>query len=451
MKTKETDLTKKNRKMLLTINNPQKVETTPNGGIITEEILQDCINGNEQAKVAAIAGLKNYIDNSKICVGKTSVYYCFSYEVGKKGETPHTHIYFEFENPRVGNTVKNVFPTSHIDYCGGSNTSIRDYVFKTGKKWEGTEKEETRIDGTQYQNSELPEEKGQGSRSDLDSIKELIEQGKTPREILEINPNNYLFEKYIGEMYYNKRCAETPIKRDVNVVVHTGVAGSGKTNVLTKLNEQDLFIGADYSSALFDNYEAQDVLFLDEFRGQIPYNQLLIILDGYKMPIHARYFNKFALWNNVHITSVIPMEEWYNNDNIRDTFEQLKRRVTHITYHFMTCNNVFIPDKMAFLKDHKKIEIKYHEYTVESAKYISYEKLEKEALSANGIIARYNADMTINVSLNLERPNWLKERDAARHKLGKNKLDVLYAESLFKPIADNGDNDPFNLLSVASN
>lgn len=450
MKFKDTDLSKKNRKMLLTINNPDKEGNFLNDDIVTTDMIQACINGNDQAKAAVIESLKNYIDNSSIIKGKTPVYYCFSLEVGEQG-TPHFHIYFQFENSRCGNTIKGFFPKSHIDYCGGSNTSIRGYVFKSGKKWEGSEKEETRIDGTQYENSELPEEKGQGTRSDLDTIKELIDQGKTPREILEINPNNYFFEKYIGEMYYNKRCAETPIKRDVNVVVHTGVAGSGKTNVLTKLSEQDLFIGADYSSALFDNYEAQDTLFLDEFRGQIPYNQLLIILDGYKMPIHARYFNKFALWNNVHITSVIPLEQWYNNENIRDTFEQLKRRVTHITYHFITCGNVFIPNKMNFLKNHNKNDISYHEYTVESAKYSSYEELEKEALAANNVIAHYNDDMTISVSLDLERPQWLKERDAARHKWGKDKMDILYAESIFKPVVDNGDNDPFGMLSNVSN
>lgn len=426
MKIKKTDLSLRNRKMLLTVNNPQKQETTSKGPLFEEIALNDALNGNEQAKIYIIDRVKNYIDNSTIIKGKTNAYYCFSLEVGKQGETPHLHIYFQFENGRVGNTVKNVFPTSHIDYCGGSNTSIRDYVFKTGKKWENSEKEETRIDGTQFENSELTEEPGQGTRSDLDTIKELVDSGKTPREILEINPNNYFYEKFIGEMYYNKRCAETPIKRDINVTVHTGVAGSGKTNVLTKLNEQDLFIGADYSSALFDNYEAQDVLFLDEFRGQIPYNQLLIILDGYKMPIHARYFNKYALWNSVHITSVIPIEEWYNNDNIRDTFEQLKRRVSKITYHFMVdSNNVFIPDKMEYLRTHKKSDIRYHEYTIEAEKYVDYETLEQEALSSCGAFRAIENDDFCSL------PSLTLDQELEEWKKGNDPFNVLTEEQLF--------------------
>lgn len=371
-----TDLNKKSRKMQFTINNPQKETTTPQGkGLNT------------------VKDVKDYIDG--IGVVKEKDYYCFSFEKGLKEETPHIHIFFSFKSPRYGKVLKEFFPTAHIEYCVGKNSENRDYIYKTGK-WEGDEKEGTRIEGMQYENREIPEDKCSGKRTDLETIKELINQGLKPREILEINPNNYRHEKYIFEMYYNKRCNETPIKRDISVTIHTGVAGSGKTNVLQTLSEQDLFIGADYSSALFDNYEGQDILFLDEFRGQIPYNQLLIILDGYKMPIHARYSNKYSLWTDVHITSVIPIEEWYNNDNIRDTFEQLKRRVTKITYHYMTCGDVFIPNKMEFLKNHRKEEIQYHEYTVISSKYDTYEKLEKEALEQGNVNFIYNSDLESN-------------------------------------------------------
>lgn len=363
---KNTDLNKKCRKMQLTINNPQKPATTTcNKGLTTVE------------------DVKNYIDGTGLI---KEDYYCFAFEIGLKEETPHLHVFFYFNNAKIGTTIKKHFPTAHIEFCRGSNQENRDYVFKSGK-WEGNEKEGTRIPNMQYENKEVPAEKGQGKRSDLENIKDLVDSGLTPREILEINANFYKFDKYIGEMFYNKRLKETPMKREVNVVVHTGVAGTGKSNVLTTLPEDKLFIGADYSSALFDNYEGQEILFLDEFRGQIPYNQLLIILDGYKMPIHARYYNKYSLWNDVHITSVIPIEDWYNNDNIRDTFEQLKRRVSKIVFHIMysKADRTYINDKMEFLKNHTKDEIGYTEYSIDAAKYTTYEDLEKEALTACNI------------------------------------------------------------------
>lgn len=412
MKFVQTDLSKKTRKILLTINNPTKPETTPKGCLIPEDIMQDCLNGDEKAKECIINIVKQYIDSSTIVNGKTGVYYCFTIEIGKEG-TLHIHIFFQFENPRLGNSIKKVFPTSHIDYCNGSNNSAREYVFKIGK-WEGDPKADTRIDGVQYENGTLPEEKGQGERTDLEMIRDLIDSGLHPQQILDSDPNNYRLEGYIRKMYFDKRKKETPIKRSVEVVIHTGVAGSGKSNVMTLIDENTIFIATDYSAALFDNFCGEEVLFLDEFRGQIPYNQLLIMLDGYKVPIHARYANVLSVWNTVHITSVIPVEEWYNLENIRDTFEQLKRRIAYITYHYMTCNNVFIPDKMAFLKDHDKSEIEYREYTIKAEQYTSYEELEKEALEAAGIEMKYNSELDETVfndsTIDDEYKNWLQSK-----------------------------------------
>lgn len=395
MKYIKTDLSKKCRKMLLTINNPQAPGTRPDDGVlIPSAVLDGALNGDADAGKSAIALVMNYIDNSTIIKGKTNAYYCFSLEVGGREHTPHIHIFFCFENPRYGNKIKQIFPTAHIDYCNGTNTSIRDYVYKTGK-WEDTEKEDTRINGTQYENGELPEEKGQGERTDLEYIKELIDNGYTPSRILDINPSFWTREDIVRKMYFEKRRKETPIKRDIEVIVHTGISGSGKSNVMTTIDEDNFCLVTDYTTGLFDKYEGQEYLFMDEFRGQIPYNQLLTITDGYKVPVHARYTNVLSLWNYIHITSVIPIEEWYQNDNIRDTFEQLKRRVSKVVYHYITCDGVFIPDKIKFLATHEEDEIQYHEYAVSAKHYSSYDDLEKEALVAGGIHARYDDDMNI--------------------------------------------------------
>lgn len=386
---KSTDLSKKARKMLLTINNPNKDGTIPSGALFNDNALLDCLNGNEQAKAYIVDNIKEYIDNSDIIKGKTNTYYCFSLEVGETGQTPHIHIFFNFENPRFGNKIKKVFPTAHIDYCSGSSKDVRNYVFKCGK-WEGDKKEDTRIDNTQYENRDLPEEKGQGERTDLEVIKELIDSGLNPQQILDINPNYYRYETIIRKMYFDKRKKETPVKRDIEVIVHIGVSRSGKSHAMTTIPESDMFIATDYSSALLDNYCGEPVLFMDEFRGQIPYNQLLTILDGYKVPCHARYDNVTSLWSTIHMTSVIPPEEWYNNDNIRDTYEQLKLRITKVVFHLMydKRNNVYIPDKVAFLKESKnsKDDIGYTEYMVDCEQYTTYADLEKEALLACKIL-----------------------------------------------------------------
>lgn len=86
-------------------------------------------------------------------------------------------------------------------------------------------------------------------------------------------------------------------------------------------------------------YRGQPILFLDEFKGNIPYGVLLSILDKYKSQIHARYANIFALWNEVYIASIFPPETLYvlmvpPNMQKSDTIEQFFRRLTDVTYCF---------------------------------------------------------------------------------------------------------------------
>ena len=411
MKYVTTDLSKKARKMLLTINNPDKEGTTPKGFLLDGNAIEDSQKGNEDAHKYIVNAVKTYIDGSDIVQGKTGVYYCFSMEVGKEG-TPHLHIFFRFENPRFGNKIKKIFPTAHIDYCNGTNESVRDYVNKQGK-WEGDPKEDTKIIGTQYESGTLPEERGRGSRTDLEIIKDLVDNGLRPQEILDTNPNFYRLESYIQRMYFAKRRRETPIKREIEVIVHLGVSGSGKSHVMTELDEGNMFLATDYSTAMLDHYGGEDVLFMDEFRGQIPYNQLLTLINGYRVQGHARYDNVLSLWKTVHITSVIPIEEWYNNDNIRDTFEQLLRRCSKIMFHFMydKTSKIYVSNKIAFLRDHPEEDIAYAEYSVSAVQYTDYKDLEKEALASEGIMLAYCFDVQwpTGPTVEDEYQEWLME------------------------------------------
>jgi len=102
--------------------------------------------------------------------------------------------------------------------------------------------------------------------------------------------------------------------------------------------EDNVFFMAGYRNGGLDDYVGQKVLFMDEFRGELPFSELLRMLQGYKMQFHARYKNVTALWEEVHITSVLPIENLYqrmvDNDRNYDTFEQLKRRITTVVYHW---------------------------------------------------------------------------------------------------------------------
>ena len=92
--------------------------------------------------------------------------------------------------------------------------------------------------------------------------------------------------------------------------------------------------------SLFDNYCCEKIVFVDEVKpATMPYSFLLQILDKYRCEIHARYSNVFAVYDEIHISSVFPPELLYKNlsdlqDTTIDSLNQLLRRITTIVYHY---------------------------------------------------------------------------------------------------------------------
>lgn len=108
-----------------------------------------------------------------------------------------------------------------------------------------------------------------------------------------------------------------------------------------------VYICSDYSNSGgsgggFDKYmeNAAKIVILDEFRGNIPFNQLLTILDVYsRNQIHCRYQNVYCLWTSVIICTVYPPDKVYSfmvDDSKRsiDSIKQFLRRLDLIVYHY---------------------------------------------------------------------------------------------------------------------
>ncbi|MBO5341963.1 MAG: hypothetical protein J6A73_04685 [Lachnospiraceae bacterium] len=256
-----------------------------------------------------------------------------AYSISAEG-LHHLHIVCEDDKPFRWTEVKKVYPKAHIEPTRGNKKQAEDYIYKRGKYAEkGEQTICIRFHG---------EIKGaQGQRTDLLDIGQYIENGLRPKEILDKDIRYYKHENIIRAAYYRKREKETPILRDLSVHYHVGLAGSGKSYSYVSLsndNPDDVFLVNDYSSGFLDDYNGESILFLDEFRGQIPFTLLLCLLQGYKQQFHARYRNITGLWTEVHITSVIPPERLYSKmvceNKEYDTYEQLRRRMTDIVYHY---------------------------------------------------------------------------------------------------------------------
>lgn len=255
----------------------------------------------------------------------------------------HCHIAC-YGNTTTLKKVSDVLYQSHIEPQLGGKEQLKAYILKEGKY---SEKGEQIL---YSKGLEVIEEK-QGSRSDLDEIEKLLEDGYTPEQIFDESFRYRKYEKMIKAHYLHKRIKDTPLVKDMWNEYHFGSSGSGKTYTYIRLSNQykidEIYLCNDYANSSssgggFDFYSNNPakIIVLDEFRGNIPFSNLLSMLDVYsRNQQHARYQNVYNLWLSVIICSIYPPEEVYKfmvDDAQRsvDSIKQLIRRLNIIVYHW---------------------------------------------------------------------------------------------------------------------
>jgi hypothetical protein len=316
--------------------NPQKYGYDGTPQEIVDELIETWVKDNPQRSCA--------------------VSYCISAD-----GLPHVHAVFEDTTALRFSKIKKLYPSMHIEPTKGNKKDAEDYINKRGKFKEHGEM-------VIYINQHGEIKGANGQRNDLEVIEELIKQGLTPNQIFDLSIQYRKYARIVKDAYYRKRYLETPTIRPLTVFYHTGEAGSGKSYTRIELaeehGEENIYTVSQFDSGYMDKYSGEPVLFIDELRGQIRYSQLLVLLDPQKHDIHARYGNICGLWNEVHITSVFPPERLYrdmiNANTDVDTFEQLRRRIHYMCYHY-TKNG------------------EYHMCVMYMSDYVNYAQIKKRA------------------------------------------------------------------------
>ena len=262
--------------------------------------------------------------------GLTSLTYaCLADEQGLEEQTPHTHVYIATKAPMRFSTIKNRFPEAHIEKAHGTAQQNRDYVAKSGK-WADDPKADTSIPGTFKELGTLPDEPGQGSRTDLAEILEYIKGGLTNTEIMELCPDmltrlrdiDYARQQYLMD-------AARKEFRELEVTYAWGKTETGKTRtVMERYGYENVFRVTDYFHP-FDTYAGQDVIVFDEFRGQFKIGDMLNYLDGYPLELPCRYANKSAAYTKVYIISNIDLKRQYSKVQVDEyeTWRAFLRRI----------------------------------------------------------------------------------------------------------------------------
>ena len=267
---------------------------------------------------------------------KSVVYWCMADEVGLETKTPHTHLFIMAKNPIKFSRIKKLFAEAHIEQVRGSATDNKIYVQKSGK-WADDPKADTSIPGTFEEWGTIPEEPGQGFRSDIAQLYNLIVEGKSNAEIMAQNPDLAIHISRMDKIRQDVLEARYRDEfRQLDVTYIFGPTATGKTRgVMEKHGYSNVYRVTDYTHP-FDRYAQEPVLLFDEFRSSLMVGDMLDYLDGYPIALPARYSQRQACYTTVYIISNIDLSQQYKNvqENEPATWKAFLRRIHHvIEYH----------------------------------------------------------------------------------------------------------------------
>ena len=175
--------------------------------------------------------------------GAKLLYWCMADEVGQE-ETYHIHLFLVYENPVMFTTLKNKFPTAHIEVPQwGKNSENYAYIRKEGAKYnkdanghykytdsKGKVHEGINYSDTFEESGSLPPDSKQGDRNDLRTLYALIASGADNAQILGEHP------EYLRDISHIDRTRQTILEekyrnvfRQMTVTYIFGPTGTGKT------------------------------------------------------------------------------------------------------------------------------------------------------------------------------------------------------------------------------
>lgn len=238
----------------------------------------------------------------------------------------HLQLYVEFSKPVRPSAIQKIMHGAHCEYRRGTVQEAQDYCSK----------EDTRLRGPWSSGQMSP---GQGFRSDLESIREEIKEGKTELQIAEGHFANWA--RYYKAFIRYANLLIQPRNWATEVHILWGSPGTGKTRSVYDLYGQDRIYSVPRSGGgpvWFDGYDGRrhDVVLIDDFYGWIPLNFLLPMCDRYpfQVPVKGSFIEFVPKY--IYFTSNKPWTDWYQweEERLMPLKPAFERRITSKT-HFI--------------------------------------------------------------------------------------------------------------------
>lgn len=274
-------------------------------------------------------------------------------EICPETKQEHLQIYAEGSEPvSRKNWQKNLdAPNAHLESRAGSAKSASDYCKKGAQSH--AEWKLLGIKGPNYGKNadfiELGQMSHQGNSAEwLDLHQQIKNREITVDNIILNHPQAYhKFGRVLTE-------TESVMNRDqyrnwpMQFVWISGPTETGKTRyVYDKWGYDNKIYPWNYGeNCKQDNYHGQDVILLDEFHGQIKYNELLKLTDRYPYSISRRYKDWPLTSHYIYVCSSKTPEQVYKNVYEENGCKELLRRITlqlttdpeELYYFFSDCD-----------------------------------------------------------------------------------------------------------------
>lgn len=237
-------------------------------------------------------------------------YMCTCEDVTKKGQF-HGHAFIYFKNPVTLSRVKKIFGEDcHVEQPMKNSDCIAYVLDKTKRKHDFQEFGTKPMDNGVH---------------NMEAVLEL----NTVSEVMEKMPDTYVrFRNGINELMRNKQ-AKNRFFKPPEVIWIYGPTGTSKTREPFEAGA----VNVSYNNGFFSDWGDAKIICIEEMRGEIPYRELLKLLDGY----HNYYFvnikngQKLVDLDKIYITSPLHPAECYRVQNEKnDSIDQLLRRITNL-------------------------------------------------------------------------------------------------------------------------
>lgn len=253
-------------------------------------------------------------------------YWVWGEEICPETKKIHWQGFCQFSGTVGLNRIKKAIGdnSAHVEKMRGTPKEASDYCKKDGKF------------------EEWGEIRNQGQRADLDKLKDEILAGKKVDDLTLENPTAY--HQYGRTM---NRVEDIAMRRKYRTEMTEGVWITGDTGVgkshkaFEGFTPETHYVVNSNDRGWWDGYTQQETVIINDFRGHIPYSELLQMIDKwpYSVPRRGREPIPFTS-KKVIITSVLRPEEVYLNVNSRDGIDQLLRRLKVETLKSGTRNEV---------------------------------------------------------------------------------------------------------------